>query len=164
MSCLSLLFSTLNGPSLFCLTSISVLWSPKFPLFEFFLVLLYYSRDHHLQIYTYLFQILTLNDSKSLKSLIISSTSQSKHAWIELLFPCVCYFALMPSKSGHQCGRTAAVSLGSNSRLYQVWLSKGSGPGRSGMQKTTSLQASCLSQQTPPSVFCRDPGKDGAGL
>lgn len=124
MSCLSLLFSTWDSPSLFCLTSISVMWSSKFPLFEICLVPLYYSRDYHLQIYTYVLQTAILNDFKSFESLMIASTCQSKNVWIELLFPCVCYFALMPSKSGHQCGRTAAVSLGNNSRLYQVWLSK----------------------------------------
>lgn len=47
MSCLGVLFSTLDGPSLFCLTSISVMRSSKFPLFEMFLVLLYYSSFIH---------------------------------------------------------------------------------------------------------------------
>lgn len=47
MSCLGVLFSTLDGPSLFCLTSISVMRSSKFPLFEIFLVLLYYSSFIH---------------------------------------------------------------------------------------------------------------------
>jgi len=66
-SCLSLLFSTFDGLSLFSFTTTSALFSSRFPLFEIFLVLLYYSRDYHLWICTYLFQTAVCNVSKSLR-------------------------------------------------------------------------------------------------